>query len=687
MQNRWLIAFLGVAALAGCGSPSTPPPAAAPPPAPLLSGLDRQGFDDAVRPQDDLYRHVNGKWIDTFELPADKPQYAQFSYIQDRVLEQLRTLVEGLQQKTDPADADQQKIADLYGSFMDEAAVEAAGAKPLEPELARIEALKSWHEIPALIAHFNAIGAGAPYTPAVHQDAHDPTQYVYDLGQDGLGMPDRDYYLLDDPKLKHTRTVYLAHVEKMLALLGDKDAAGEARSILALETSLARVSWTKVQNRDPVKTYNRVEIAKLPALAPGYDWNTYLTDTGVQGKVSYLVISQPSYITGLGKQLQSTPLPVWKSYFRYQLVTSFAPYLSKAFVDENFAFEGRELSGTPELRPRWKRGLALVDHSIGEGLGKLYVARNFPPESKARADALIRNLLAAFKSDIDKSEWMGPDTRVKAHEKLAKFTTKIGYPEKPRDYSALKVVRGDLVADVIRANEFEFQRNVNKLGKPLDRSEWGMPAQEVNAYYNPELNEIVFPAAILQAPFFDAKADDAVNYGAIGMIIGHEISHGFDDQGSQYDGDGKLLSAPGWFTAEDLKRFKERTHALVQQYAAYSPVSGYPINGELTLGENIADNSGLATAYEAYQLSLQGKPAPVIDGLTGDQRFFMGFAQAWRSKTRENMAIMLIKVDPHSPNQFRGLLPARNQDGFYSAFDVKPGDRMYLPPEQRVHLW
>jgi predicted metalloendopeptidase len=685
MRSPWLIATLGIGVLSGCGSNATSQPASLPPP--LKSGLDSQYFDDSVRPQDDLYRHVNGKWLDSFELPADKSGYDQFYLISDRVEEQLHALIDDLQKKVDPTDPDQQKIADLYATFMDESAIETLGAKPLDAQLRQIDALKSWHDVPALIAHFNEIGATAPYTPTVHQDAHDPTQYVYDVAQDGLGMPDRDYYLLNDPKLKHTRDEYLAHIGRMLTLLGEKDAAGEAKAVLGLETALAKVSWTKVQNRDPVKTYNRVEIPKLAALAPGYDWSAYLGASGVQGKVEYLVISQPSYISGFNQLLQHTPVPAWKAYFRYHLVTHYAPYLSKAFVDENFAFQGRELSGTPQIRPRWKRGLRLIDGSIGEGLGKLYVARNFPPEAKARADALIRNLLAAFKSDIDKSDWMGPETRQKAQEKLAKFTTKIGYPDKPRDYSALRIDRGDLVGDVTRATEFEFRRNVNKLGKPLDRTEWGMTAPTVNAYYNPEFNEIVFPAAILQPPFFDPQADDAVNYGAIGAIIGHEISHGFDDQGSQYDGDGRLLAAPGWFTAEDLQHFRDRTRSLVQQYAAYSPVPGYPINGELTLGENIADNSGLATAYQAYRLSLKDQPAPVIDGLSGDQRFFMGFAQAWRGKTRENMAIMLIKVDPHSPDRFRGLLPERNQDAFYAAFDVKPEDKMYLAPEQRVHLW
>ncbi len=682
-MSRCVVGAIAACLLASCGSSNSPQSAA---PA-LQSGLETQYFDDSVRPQDDLYQHVNGKWLASFEIPADKPSYDQFSRIQDQVERQLHDLLDGLLQSVDSRDPDQQKIADLYATFMDEAALEPLAAKPLADAFARVDALKNWHQVPALIAHLNEIGVPAPYTPQVHQDAKDVTQYVFDLGQDGLGMPDRDYYLLDDAQLKDTRTKYLAHVQKMLTLLGDANAAQEARDILALETSLAKVQWTKVQNRDPVKTYNKVAFAQLPALAPGYDWNAYLAAAGVKGKVDSLVVSQPSYITGFSRLLQQTPLPVWKSYFRYHVLSEYAPYLSKSFVDENFAFYGSVLSGTKENRPRWKRGLSLVDGAIGEAVGKLYVAKYFPPEYKARADRLIQNILAAFKSDIDKLDWMGDETKQKAQQKLAKFTTKIGYPDKPRDYTALTITRGDLVGDVARANAFEYHRNVNKLGQPVDHFEWGMTAQTVNAYYNPEFNEIVFPAAILQPPFFNPAADDAVNYGAIGQIIGHEVSHGFDDQGSQYDGDGKLLAAPGWFMPADLERFKARTQALVQQYSAYSPVPGYPINGELTLGENIADNSGLETAYQAYQLSLKGKPAPVLDGLSGDQRFFMGFAQAWRDKTRESYSIMLIKVDPHSPDRFRGLLPERNMDAFYSAFGVKETDKMYLAPEQRVHIW
>jgi predicted metalloendopeptidase len=487
--------------------------------------------------------------------------------------------------------------------------------------------------------------------------------------------------------MEEARKQYGEYVEKMLTLAGDKTAVKDAKDVLALETELAKVQWTKVENRDPVKTYNKYEFAKLAAIAPGYDWKSYLIDSGVDGKTDYLVVSQPSYIRGFNQLLQKTPLTVWKTYFRWRLLNDFAPYLSKRFVDEHFAFYGTALRGIPQNRPRWKRGIALVESSIGEGLGKLYVAQYFPPESKARMDRLVQNLLAAYKADIETLDWMSPQTKQKAQEKLAKFTTKIGYPSKWRDYSALQIARDDLVGNVIRAQTFEYNRNLNKLGKPIDREEWGMTPQTVNAYYNPEMNEIVFSAAILQPPFFNPKADDAVNYGGIGAVIGHEISHGFDDQGSQYDGNGNLLSAPGWFTQSDLEKLKAKTQALVEQYAAYEPVPGYHVNGELTLGENIADNSGIAIAYKAYKLSLAGKGAPVIDGQSGDQRFYEGWAQVWRGKTRTDQLIVDIKTNPHSPLAIRGTVPEMNQAPFYEAFGVKDGDKMYLPPEKRVVLW
>jgi predicted metalloendopeptidase len=652
----------------------------------LGSGIDRDSMDTATRAQDDLFRHMNGKWLETTQIPPDKAQYGGWLRLEDETLLQLRGIVEGFDAGgKPPADADARKIADLYASFMDEARIASLGAKPLEAEFARIDAIKRKDEFPALIAHLQEIGVSVPFDPQVHQDAKDSTKYVFDLSQGGLGMPDRDYYLkLKDAKLGAVRAKYLAHVEKMLAMAGEARSAAAARDILALETRLARVQWTKVQNRDPVKTYNPIKLAKLSALAPGYDWKRYADAAKIEGRVDGVVVSQPSYLKGFARIARDAPLPVWKAYFKWHLLAAYAPYLPQDFVDERFAFSGTAVRGIPENRPRWKRGLAVTENSIGEALGKLYVAKYFPPEKKARMDELVKNLLITYKQSIDALGWMGPETKREAQAKLALFTPKIGYPAKWRDYSTLQIERGDLVGNVMRAQRFEYDRNLAKLGQPIDRDEWYMTPQTINAYYNPEMNEIVFPAAILQAPFFNVEADDAVNYGSIGAVIGHEISHGFDDAGSQYDGKGNLRE---WWTKQDHARFSDRTRALTAQYGGYSPVAGYPLNGELTLGENIADNSGLAIAYKAYRLSLHGKEAPVIDGWTGDQRFFLGWAQAWQEKTREAEMIRLVKIDPHSPPEFRANGAARNLAAFHSAFGTRPGDRMYVAPDKRIVIW
>ena len=682
---QYLFCAMGVATLAVCATEARAATGGATPAATALgSGVDLQYVDKAVRPQDDLYRYLNGKWLDTFQIPADKATYVSFTYVYDQVQDQLKTIVDGLGEAATGGDADAKKMADLYASFMDEAKLEALGFKPLQAEFARIDAIAGKKDIPALIARFNRTGAVAPYDFDVELDARDSTKYAVNISQSGLGMPDRDYYLKDDPKLVQARTKYVAHVEKLLGLAGDKEAAQNAAAILKLETSMAQIQWTKVENRDPIKTYNKTPISALGTLTPGYDWRGYVQGLGLSGKVDYVIINQPSYFTGLAKLIEATPLPVWKAYFKWHVLSAAAPYLSKPFVDERFAFSGTTLRGIPQTLPRWKRGLTLIDGAIGEALGKLYVAKYFPPENKARMDQLVSNLIAAYSQDIDTLDWMSADTKKGAHEKLAKLVRKIGYPNKWRDYSKLTISRDDLFGNVTRATEFEVQRNIDKLGKPIDRNEWDMTPQTVNAYYDPEKNEIVFPAAILQPPFFNVKADDAVNYGGIGAVIGHEISHGFDDQGSQFDADGNLHD---WFTKDDHEKFGAKTKALVAQYSAHEPVPGFHVNGELTLGENIADNSGLAIAYKAYKISLGGKPSPTIDGFTGEQRLYLGWVQVWRGKGREEEVIMRIKSDPHSPPAVRGTVPVSNQAGFYAAFGVKPGDKMYLPPDQRVALW
>jgi predicted metalloendopeptidase len=652
-------------------------------PAPI-SGIDQQYIDSSVRAQDDFFQHLNGEWLKKTEIPADKARWGSFNKLADDALPQLRGIIEGLQAKKG-LQGDEQKIAALYASYMNEAQLEKAGVKPLAGELSRIRGIKDKKALPALIAHFNQSGVPAPYGVYVSQDARNSTQYAAHMGQSGLGLPDRDYYLKkDDARLAEVLAKYEQHVSKILALAGNKDAAAKAKAIVALETAMAEAQWTKVQNRDPVKRYNKMEIAQLAELAPGYDWKAALGAVGIASKTDTIIVGQPSYLTAFAKLVDSTPLATWQAYFEWQLLRDASPYLSKAFDEANFAFYGTVLSGVTEQEPRWKRGVGVVEGSIGEGLGKLYVAQYFPAERKARMDELVKNVLAAYKQSVDGLDWMSPETRKQAQDKLAKFTPKIGYPNKWRDYSKLQFTAGNLIGNLQRAAEFSYQYNLNKLGKPIDKEEWGMTPQTVNAYYRPTANEIVFPAAILQAPFFDMRADDAVNYGAIGAVIGHEISHGFDDSGSQFDGDGNLRD---WWTKEDRANFKVKGDAMVKQYAAYSPLPGYQVNGELTLGENIADNSGLAIAYKAYKISLKGKEAPVIDGLTGDQRFFMGFGQVWRSKTRDAEQIKRIKTDPHAPGQFRANGTVVNQPGFYEAFGVKEGDKMYVKPEQRVIIW
>ncbi len=651
----------------------------------LSAGIATEYIDPAVRPQDDFYEYLNGKWMKTVEIPADKSSWGSFAKLRDDTLPQLRGIIEKAAAGNPAKGTDAQRIGDYYASFMDEAKLEQLGITPLNGELAKIAALKDKSELPALLAHLGKIGVNVPYDFGIHQDNKDSTKYVADIYQSGLGMPDRDYYLkADDAKLADAKAKYLTHVEKTLALAGDKNAAANAKAIVDFETELAKVQWTKVELRDPIKAYNKVPLADMGKVAPDYDWNGYLQATGIAGKTTYVIVSQPTYLKGFAEIANKTSLDTWKAYLTMHLLDAYGSYLNKAFVDERFDFYGKTLSGVMEIEPRWKRGVGAIERSQGESLGKLYVAEYFPPERKARMEALVKNLLVAYKQSIDKLDWMSPATKKEAQAKLAKFTPKIGYPNKWKDYSALVVARDDLVGNVMRSREVEYNRELNKLGKPIDRDEWGMTPQTINAYYNPEMNEIVFPAAILQPPFFDANADDAVNYGGIGAVIGHEISHGFDDQGAQYDGDGNLRD---WWTPADHKNFEAKTKMLVNQYNQFEPVKGYHVNGQLTLGENIADNSGLAIAYKAYKISLKGKKAPVIDGLSGEQRLYMGWAQVWRTKMREQQQIVQVKTDPHSPGQFRANGTLRNQPGFYDAFKVKQGDKMYLAPQERVIIW
>jgi predicted metalloendopeptidase len=651
------------------------------------SGVDRGAIDARVRPQDDFYLNANGRWLKSAVFPPDKAYIGPAEQMQDRTQSQLRALVDAARGR--PDDVEAKKLADLYASFMDEATVNSLGAQPLDAELSAIAAVGESAQLAGLFAHLGQLGVDTPIGLAVVQDDRDATHYVPALAQSGLGLPTRDYYLkADDPTFRAVRAKYIVYLTKLLTLTDRRSTRASepvARAVLVLETEIARVQWDPVENRDPVKGYNPVALGELSALAPALDWPAFAANAGLADAAGHVLVRQPSYLRGLSPLLASVPLDTWKAYARVRLLDAYAPYLSKEFVDTRFAFAGRVLDGTRTNRARWKRGIRLVNESLGEALGRLYVDKHFPPESKQRMEAMVANLLATCRESITTLDWMSPETRQQALAKLAKFSVKVGYPTRWIDYSALVIQRDDLVGNVMRARRFEDARQLAKLGKPIDRDEWQMTPQTVNAYYDALMNEIVFPAAYLQAPNFIPDADDAANYGSIGATIGHEVSHGFDDEGSQYDGDGNLRD---WWTADDKARFKVKTAALVKQYSAFVAVPpAYHVNGELTLGENIADNAGLAMAYKAWQRSLGGTPSPVIDGLTGDQRFFYGFAQTWRGKARTAALLAQIKSDPHSPDEFRVIGSLRNHPAYYTTFGVKPGDKMYLAPADRVSLW
>jgi putative endopeptidase len=682
------IALCGAAALALAGA-SVPAWSAATHPGheqgkPKLGtwGFDAAGMDRAVKPGDNFFDFANGTWARTTEIPADKPVWGGFIELDELSTQRTRTIIEDAAKANAPAGSVQRKVGDFYASFMDEAAIEAKGVQPLKPALDRVAAIRTRSDLAGALGELVQIGVRSPFGIEVDQDLKDNSRYAVYVGQGGLGLPDRDYYLdAANPKFVEAKAKYKTHIANMLRLAGVSDPEGRAERILGLETKIAQSHWTRVQRRQIENLYNPMTRAELSGKMPGFDWNAYLAAMGLGG-VDRVIVAQPSALTGAAKLVGSEPLETWKDYLTFRVIAASAPFLPKAFVDENFAFNGKVLSGTPQLRERWKRGSDIVGGGMGEAVGQLYVARYFPPEAKAKADELVRNLIRAMDLRLQGLAWMAPETKAKARVKLAAFTPKIGYPDKWRDYSALEIRRDDALGNALRAARFDYRRNIAKIGQPIDRAEWGMSPQTVNAYANPLMNEIVFPAAILQPPFFDPNADDAVNYGGIGAVIGHEISHHFDDQGRKFDAKGNLAD---WWTEKDVAEFKKLTDQMVAQYGAYEALPGAKVNGQLTLGENIADLAGLAIAYDAYQVSLNGKPAPVIDGYTGDQRFFLGFGQVWRTKYRDALLQQLLTVDTHSPGTIRPLV-VRNFDAWYEAFDVRDG-KLYLPPEQRIRVW
>jgi predicted metalloendopeptidase len=658
---------------------TTPAPAQGPRP----SGIDTSTFDRSVRPQDDLFRFVNGGWIKRTPIPGDAARWGAFDELDERSREAMRAILEDAARSNAPGGSEERKVGDLYASFLDSARVESLGVTPLRGELDRIAALKSTSELPALFAHLARIGVARPITSAVASDPKKSSVNAVLIGQSGLSLPDRDYYLMNDARMAGVREKYQVYLGQLFTLAKLPDPSGAASRVLALETAIAGKQWDRARNRDRNATYNPKTVAQLAASSPHFDWKTYLDAAGI-GTATDVIVNQPDYLAGLDSIIAATPVDTWREYFAAKLLDTYSPELSSPFVQARFDFRSKVLSGQQEMRARWKRGVQEVQLGLGEPAGKLYVARHFKPEAKARIDALIHNLLDAYRIGIDSLEWMTPATKARAKEKLAQFSVKIGYPDKWRDYSALAIKRDDLVGNVMRAREWAYNDMIAQYGKPVDKQRWLMTPQTVNAYYQPTNNEIVFPAAILQPPFFEPNADDAVNYGAIGAVIGHEIGHGFDDQGRKSDGAGNLND---WWSADDAKAFEERASRLGAQFEVLSPFEGAKVNPKLTMGENIGDLSGLSQAYRAYRLSLKGKEPPVIDGFTGDQRFFIGFAQIWRTNDREASLRQQLLTDPHSPGEYRANIPVANNDAFQRAFGLKPGDKMYREPKDRVRIW
>jgi len=646
-------------------------------------GFDTTNFDRSVRPQDDFFRFVNGSWLKRTDIPADASSWGAFSELRERSRDALHTILEEASRSNAAAGTEQRKVGDLYASYMDTARIERLGITPLQPELKTIAAVHNLGDLPATFAHFARIGVQTPLAVGVGQDPKQSDVNIVLISQSGLGMPDRDYYLRQDAKTQQTRAAYSAYITRLLTLAGQPDAGGAAARIVSLETAIATRQWDRARSRDRNATYNKMTAAELAALTPSYSWPAYLKAFELASATD-VVVRQPDYVRALDSIVATTPVPTWRDYLTFKLLDAYADKLPAAFERARFEFRGKTLSGQQEMAVSWKRAVDGVEGILGEPAGKLYVTRYFKPEAKARMDALVKNILAAYRVGIDSLEWMSPETKAQAQAKLAHFTVKIGYPDKPRDFSALEIRRDDLLGNALRSEEFQTRDVVSRLGRPVDRSRWGMTPQTVNAYYNASNNEIVFPAAILQPPFFDVNADDAVNYGAIGAVIGHEIGHGFDDQGRKSDGSGNLRD---WWTASDAQAFDARTTKLGKQFDAINPIDDLHINSKLTMGENIGDLSGLAQAYRAYRISLGGKEAPVIGGFTGDQRFFIGFTQIWRTKFRDEALRQQLLTNPHSPGQYRAFVPLVNNDAFQMAFKVQPGDKMYVAPADRVKIW
>ena len=649
----------------------------------LTSGINKKNMDTKVNPGDNFANYVNGTWLKTTKIPADKASYGSFDMLYDQSQKDVKAIIEDAAKGKNTDGSDEQKIGDYFASFMNRKDRDAKGITPIQPDLKAIDAIANYTDLASYFGNANRTGVSNPFNISINQDSKKPNEYALTTWQSGIGLPEREYYTSTDAKMADIRKKYVAHVEKMLQLGGIENPAENAVKVMALETTIASSHMKKEDTRDVVKLYNKYNIADLKTLTPDFDWAAMLKTAGMD-KEKIIIISQVDYTKSLNSIVKNTPLDTWKIYLKWGLINRNANRLNTALDNQSFEFYGKALYGVEKQQEDWKRAVNGVNGALGEMVGKVYVKKHFSPEAKERMMSLVKNLLKAYAESIKKLDWMSAETKKQALAKVDKFMIKIGYPDTWRDYSSLKIAKNDLFGNSQRANEFEYQRNLNKLGKPVDRTEWGMTPQTVNAYYNPSLNEIVFPAAILQPPFFDLKADDAVNYGGIGAVIGHEIGHGFDDQGSAYDGNGVMRN---WWTTSDLAAFKAKTSALVDQYSSFKAFPDLNVNGNFTLGENIGDLGGLSIAIKAYKMSLNGKEAPVMDGFTGMQRVFLGWGQVWGEKAREAAIRSQIAGDPHSPAKFRINGVVRNVPEFYEAFKLKPTDSLYLAPDKRVKIW
>ena len=681
-MNKLLIGAAALLLLSACGQePGSEAPAEEP--LVLSSGIDVEYMDTSIKPGDDFFRYMNGKWLDETEIPADKSNYGGFIILADNAQEDVKNIIEESATGDFAKGTDEQKVGDMYKSYMDVEARNAKDIEPLLPELEKIQSISSHDELIVYFARASRYGVTVPLDLQQLVDWNDPTRYSMIITQGGLGLPDREYYLAEDDRSAVLRDKYVEHIEKMFDLAGLPEGAAAAETTMALETRLAEKNMTKEAARNRAENYKAIARKDLSGVMPQFDWDAYLAEFGV-AEIDSVVLYMIDYLGELDGIIQATDLNTWKTYLTWRALDTAAGFLSEDLDQQNFEFYGKTLSGTEEQQPMWRRGTSVVSGTLGEVVGKVYVARHFPPEAKARMETLVGNLIGAYEKSITELDWMSDATKAEALRKLSKFTPKIGYPDEWRDYSALEVEADDLFGNLERATLAEHQREIDRHDGPVDRGEWGMTPQTVNAYYSPAMNEIVFPAAILQPPFFNLDADKAVNYGAIGAVIGHEIGHGFDDQGSTFDGDGKLRN---WWTDEDREEFLKRTGKLIEQYDSYKPFDDLAVNGEFTQGENIGDLGGITIGLLAYQMSLDGKEPPVIDGFTGEQRVFLGYAQVWRRKFREENLRQRIATVPYSPAEYRANGPVRNVPGFYDAFDVQEGDALYLAPEERVKIW